>query len=245
MRRLLTLLTTTVLFCAWSAPTAASEEAAPTDEAGFVALVEAALEKQDRDAIAELSYWEGVDEEQRKLQEKRQEPIFETPAAKIELRPVPAGYRAEYVSRGIVYRVNLPVEGLLRIQFEGEFETHESRLFPYGKHDGRYYIARVAKVGTSSPEEKEKQLFIGVMVPSGTEAADYVVSCSYNAGGEEMREKYEGNRSTQKVLWGRKINWCRLWNRSEETSVRLVLKENLETFYESAQIGPGRSAVYP
>lgn len=246
MRRLPGLLAVTFLcFVCLGLLTAADGSAAPTDEAEFVALFHAAIEKSDRDAIARLSYWDGVDAEHREIQEKGQESIFGKEVNKVELRPLPAGYRSKYTSRGIEYGVNMPVEGLIRIEFAGDFETHDSRLFPYGKIDGRYYIARVAKVGTTDPVEKDRQLFIGVMVASGTAEADYVVSCSYEKGGKELREKYEGSGSTQKVLWGRKINWCRIWNRSDDTAVQLVLKANLETYFESAQVEPGRSAVYP
>ena len=246
MRRLPGLLAVTFLclFCA-GLPLAGDGNAAPTNEAEFTALIQAALEKSDRDGIERLSYWEGVDAEHRQIQEKGQEMIFDQEVKKVELRPVPPGYRSTYISRGIEYRINLPVEGLIRLEFAGDFDAHESRLFPYGKLDGRYYIARVAKIGAREPLEKDRQLFIGVMVPSGTAEADYVVSCSYEKGGEELREKYEGSGSTQKVIWGRKINWCRIWNRSDDASVQLVLKANLETYFESAQVEPGRSAAYP
>ena len=248
MRRLSGLLAVTFLcFVCSGLPMAGDGNVAPTDDAEFVALIHAAVEQGDRDTITRLSNWEGVDAEQQRLQEQRQDSIFGLEVGKVELRPVPAGYRTDYVSRGIEYRVNMPIEGLLRIQFVGEggFEALDSRLFPYGKIDGRYYIARVTKVGARDPAEKDRQLFIGVMVPSGTAEADYVVSCSYEKDGKELREKYEGSGTTQKVIWGRKINWCRIWNRSDDAAVQLVLKENLETYFESAQVEPGRSAAYP
>ena len=218
---------------------------APSAEAEFVAQFQAALEQGDREAIGRLSYWDGVDAEHRQVQEKGQESIFDQEVHKIELRPLPSGYRSSYVSRGVEYRINLPVEGLLRIEFAGDFETHESRLFPYGKHEGGYYIARVAKVGTRDSSGKEKQLFIGVTAPSGAATANYIVSCSYDKGGQELHEKFEAKGSTQRILFGQKINWCRVWNRSDESPVQLVLKENFETYFESAQVGPGSSAAYP
>ena len=246
MRRLTGLTTVTFLcFLCSVLPALGQTSDAPSDEAEFVAQFQSALEQGDRKAIERLSYWDGVDDEHRQVQEKGQESIFEQEVHKIELRPVPAGYRSKYVSRGVEYRINLPVEGLLRIEFAGDFETHESRLFPYGKHEGGYYIARVAKVGITEPSAQEKQLFIGVTVPNGPAGAHYVVSCSYVKGGQELREKFEGKGSTQKVLFGQKINWCRVWNRSDESPVQLVLKENFETYFESAQVGPGASAAYP
>jgi hypothetical protein len=218
--------------------------AADADE--FVAKIRSALENKDRDALARLSYWEGVDGKQRRLLEKRQEPIFDHPVHTIELKPKPAGYKDEYVSDGMRYRLNLPMEGMVRIEFVGNLDTDQSRLFPYGIHDGRYYIARVAEAGPAEERDEEKQLMISIMTPSGPDPVDYVVSCSYDApDGEERREKYEGHGASQKVLWGTRINWCRLWNRSEEGWVRLVLKADLETYFESSAAEPGHTVVYP
>jgi hypothetical protein len=211
----------------------------------FVERIRAAVEHEDREALSRLSYWEGVDRDQRQRLELRLEPIYKHPVHDVQLRPRPAGYKQEYVTQGIRYRINLPVEGLVRVEFAGKLDTEQSRLFPFGTHEGRYYIAQIERVGPVEEQEEEKQLMIGVMTPSGPDPADYIVSCSYNADGEERREKFEGHRSTQKVVWGTSINWCRLWNRSDEGWVRLVLKEDLETYFESSQAAPGRTVRYP
>jgi hypothetical protein len=246
MRRLPGILAITFLvFFGGRIATASDEPAVSPGEAEFIASVQAALEGNDREALTRLSCWDGVDDEQRRKQEKEQESLLGREILKVELRPTPPGYRSEYTSRGVEYRVNLPVEGLLRIEFAGEFETQESRLFPYAVADDGYCIARVVRSALGEAAPKDKQLFIGVLVPSGTAEAEYVVSCSYESRGEERREKYEGSGATQKVIWGNKINWCRIWNRSDQAAVRLVLKENLETYFESDQVEPGRSLAYP
>jgi len=100
-----------------------------------------AMKTGDSDKISALFYWEGIDDEMRKLSERNINQLIEFPPQKIELIPLPEDFKTEFVRNGIKYRPNLKLIGIIKIKYGDERPDYiTDTKIPYGVKDGIYYL---------------------------------------------------------------------------------------------------------
>ena len=75
------------------------------------------MKSQDKAKISVLFNWEGVDDQMKQYSERNINQMAEYPADKIELHPLPEGFKTEYIRDGIRYTPNVKLEGVLRIVY--------------------------------------------------------------------------------------------------------------------------------
>ena len=102
-----------------------------------------ALNAKNEEAIMNLSYWEGVNEEDKSFYRKE---IIKLASEYryikgFALKPDSGAWQREYNQKGIRFRDNLPVLGVVEVQITPDFLI----FYPYGKKEDFFYFTHLIK----------------------------------------------------------------------------------------------------
>ena len=141
---------------------------------------------KNKDALLALIYWQGTDDEMKKMQESMMPMQFEMAVKSVTPGPLPADFVMAFDRDGKHYTPTLPLTGLLEV----EYDTPGNRMQqPYGEKDGKFYLPSMkSEKIAGAPATKDKQLAINVNV-AATTARDV-------RGVLRLRAKWSGSHRT-------------------------------------------------
>ena len=123
--------------------------AAPRSEDELIALVRAAIESQDYDAIEPLVNWQGSGPRNKRLVAMQIRHGLGRPIKSIKLEAAGPDVTADVSNQHPDFALNMPISHLLRVAFaDGEGQPGQGdpgTVFLIGKSEGEYRIALVVR----------------------------------------------------------------------------------------------------
>jgi len=111
---------------------------------------EAALTSKDTNAIASLIYWKGVPDKDKAGDLNVAAMIAQHKVITVMLAPWPTNYPTQFEGKGVRYKQNLDILGMLEIHL-ADRNGAVGAQFPYGKVDGHYLMAATVSEPVTSP----------------------------------------------------------------------------------------------
>jgi len=197
------------------------------------ALAEA-MKLKDKEKISSLFNWDGVDNQMKVLSKRNIDQMAEYPAQRIELLPLPEGFKTEFIRNGTKYIPNVKLVGILRIVYGDDGpESITDASIPYGIKDGKYYLPNTVTEQTSYKGPEDKTININVL---GTSAPDPVLfegSCNYTVSGEKKKKIIKGKGNMSEAFWGQEVESCNIKRLSDSGSLKLIISVGDKTVFES------------
>ena len=200
----------------------AALSAQPTSPEQLRDELTAAMKSQDKEMISVLFNWEGVDDQMKQYSERNINQMAEYPADKIELHPLPDGFKTEFIRDGIRYTPNVKLVGVLRIVYgEDGPEAITDATIPYGVKDGKYYLPNTVSEKTSYKGPADKTINIGIVGLSDGEPVKFDGECVYRVSGEEKVKAIKGEGNITEAFWGQDVKSCNIKRVSNSGSMKL------------------------
>jgi hypothetical protein len=195
---------------------------------------EAALKAKDTNAVLALFNWEGVPENLTfKLGHETADLFTHESISSVKLIALPPNLQLTNDVDGIRYKPNIPVAGMVDIEFP---EQGNARQLPYGKSGKHFYIANTLKEKIATPATKSKILNICVegLAANEADAAMLTGSYVYIQGGKEMRGNIDDLGNFSETFRGDYVKSCAVKKTSDKGWIRLKILEDGKVVYASA-----------
>ena len=193
-----------------------------------------AMKTQDKEKISALFNWEGVDDQMREYSNRNINQMAEYPAEKIELLPLPDGFKTEFIRDGIRYTPNVKLVGVLRIIYGDDGpEAITDASIPFGIKDGKYYLPNTVTEKTDYKGPADKTINISILGTMAPEAVKFEGQCVYLVSGEEKTKTVKGEGNITEAFWGQEVKSCNIKRLSDEGSMKLTVRVDDKVVYNS------------
>jgi len=113
----------------------------PTTKGGFLEDIKITIETKNKEALASLYNWEGVDEEKKSQGMMFIDQMIKYTLKSIEFEPLPKKDTSIRTEDGTLLRLNTRAEGLVKIAYQEEDAFPLNNLsYPYGIKNGKYCL---------------------------------------------------------------------------------------------------------
>ena len=193
-----------------------------------------------------LFYWEGVTDDLKTSTEAEIQELFTQDVQGAALKPLPEGFRSEYIVRGVRHRSNLPIDGFIKIRYTPDGQSN-AVSFPYGGTGDAFYFTSTIQETIGEPTTSSHLLNVavfGVIAPDPVKFEGYYV---YQQGGEEIHEALtplEGAGNVSRAFWGDDVSYVEVRKTSTHGWIQLIISKDGEVVFESEQIESNQPIVY-
>ncbi|NIQ03262.1 MAG: hypothetical protein GWM98_25130 [Nitrospinaceae bacterium] len=225
---------------------ASSAGAAGPERDRFLKRVQSALDRQDLAAFKKLFNWEGVsDDLQASLDRHLFNHLFDHPVESVELIPLPADFRTEYVLNGVRHYANVEIMGLVKVNYRKGAQGRTSLKIPYGKKGNRYLFAGTVRetVNPDAPPSKQIQvIIIGFGHPPVT-FEGYMLYLQNQTPVRKNLKDMGGGNLTQLVR-GEDITFLKVWRTSAQGSIQIEILIDGKTIYKTQPLDTRQPIIF-
>lgn len=230
--------------CCLSASAPAGQVGAASQDALAVA-VKNAIQNRDKEALMDLYCWKGVDERTRAMQGHMLGYLFKNKIKETRPTALPQDFRSEQIRSGVRFIPNLPVMGMIRLEFLDQFSGQgTSSSIPFGKEGEQYYLVNIVRGETASQAADSKSLSVIIQGAMTPEPVEFEGIYEYTAGGAKKTESFSGKGNISKPFFGQRIEGCTVRKTSDGGWIQLIITEGGERVFESEKMEMGAPIVY-
>ncbi len=201
-----------------------------------------ALNAKNEEAIMNLFYWEGVKEEDKSFYRKTMIKPLLSGSGDIkgfELKTDSNAWQREYQQKGIRFRENLPVFGVIEVQFAPNF----SISLPYGKKESSFYFTQLIKEKMNGA-----QVFYLILVGGNAVSSNFEGYCICLEDGQEVKMEIKGNEIMSEPVWAERIKYCEVRKTSGDVPISLQILEGeskpRKELFKSDMISSNQPIIY-
>lgn len=162
-----------------SSPRSLAGTDAPSSKSQLLTEFQTALKTKDKTAILELFNWQGVPEEMKSLHRQMVVEMLRREVKDVHLSPAPTNYPFPFDAGGVHYGLNIPIAGLITVEFAQPDAGGGMLPFAYGSNGSAYCIAGIMEttIATHGPDTN-RSLIVEVQSATGKPLPDVAVVCA-------------------------------------------------------------------
>jgi hypothetical protein len=216
----------------------------PKTEKEFLARFRQAVSHGDARAIDELTYQEGMSEQDKAMSARANQSLvrYAYEIRDVALKDLTKDFPTSAIQYGKKVEMTGPPVGVVEVKYgagaSGASESSVSTMSPYTVIDGIYYLVgpKSSDLGWTGPRDNN----IGFMV-TGQDAEKAQILVEWNASGVDLIREFTEPSST---FWGQYIRAVKVTTESAESDLKLVVLENGATIFTSDPLQGKGTLVY-
>lgn len=209
--------------------------AAENSKERFLKDIRTSLAQKNLPAFIQLFNWDGVNEKSRAILNKHLfSTLFDEELESVRFKPLPEGFRSEYVLSGIRTYTNIKVLGFVEIQYKRGKTGQSKTSIPYGKKEGRYYFAGSIqeKIRENAPKSKQIQVIIVGMGHPPVTFEGYMLYLQNERPIKDQLKDMGGGNLTRMVR-GDDITYLKVQRTSKKGTLRVTIIVDGKTIFET------------
>jgi len=209
--------------------------AAENSKERFLKDIRTSLDQKNLPAFIQLFNWDGVNEKSRAILNKHLfSTLFDEELESVRFKPLPEGFRSEYVLDGIRTYTNVKVLGFVEIQYKRGKTGRSKTSIPYGKKKGRYYFAGSIqeKIRENAPKSKQIQVIIVGMGHPPVTFEGYMLYLQNERPIKDPLKDMGGGNLTRMVR-GDDITYLKVQRTSKKGTLRVTIIVDGKTIFKT------------
>ncbi|MCH8933795.1 MAG: hypothetical protein IH923_12100 [Nitrospinae bacterium] len=209
--------------------------AAENSKERFLKDIRTSLDQKNLPAFIQLFNWDGVNEKSRAILNKHLfSTLFDEELESVRFKPLPEGFRSEYVLNGIRTYTNVKVLGFVEIQYKRGKTGQSKTSIPYGKKGGRYYFAGSIqeKIRENAPKSKQIQVIIVGMGHPPVTFEGYMLYLQNERPIKDQLKDMGGGNLTRMVR-GDDITYLKVQRTTKKGTLRVTIIVDGKTIFET------------
>ena len=219
---------------------------ADQDKENFLKDVRSTLNQKDPKAFAQLFNWEGVSQKTKATLDKHLfSSLFDGEVESVQFKPLPEGFRSEYVLSGVRTYTNVKVLGFVEIQYKKGKHGRNKTSIPYGKKGGQYYFAGTIQetIRENAPQSKQIQvIIIGIGHPPVT-FEGYMLYLQ-NEQPIKDRLKDMGGGNLTRIVRGEGITFLKVRRTSPKGTLQVKIIIDDQTIFETQPLDTDQPIIF-
>jgi len=219
---------------------------AEQDKENFLKDVRSTLNQKDPKAFAQLFNWDGVNEKSRAILNKHLfSTLFDEELESVRFKPLPEGFRSEYVLNGIRTYTNVKVLGFVEIQYKRGKTGQSKTSIPYGKKGGRYYFAGSIQEKIRENASKSKQIQV-IIVGMGHPPVTFEGYMLYLQNEQPIKDQLKdmGGGNLTRIVRGEDITFLKVRRTSPKGTLRVKIIIDDQTIFETQPLDTDQPIIF-
>jgi hypothetical protein len=236
----------TLLFCsAFIIPHISSAAPPPQTRKELILRLYDAIANKDPAAIDRLYFWKDVAPDIRELHQEMFKTLVDTQVEDINFAPMTADYQTTIQEDGVLYNVNIPVRGLIRIKlFDDIVEQRGAITIPYGQVGTAYYLAGIRRDTEEMQTSKYNFYTISVQGLLFPNPVPFKGIYMYMKDGKQIKKRFQGEGFYKETVEADSFIACVAKKTSPDGWVKISIRKNGDIIFDAKETESEKPIVY-